>query len=305
MGLPGSGKSTLARDLVGRGYERLNRDEAGGTLVALLPALDRLVAAGRRRVVLDNTYVSRAARGAVVERASALGLPVRCVWARTDLADAQLNAVWRMVTRYGRLLAPEELPAASKTDPGAFGPSVQHRYERELEPPDPAEGFSQVDVVPFQRRPNPAFANRAILFWYEGVLRRSRSGARAPVSPEDVQVLPGRGETLRRCRDQGFALLGLSWQPEVSAGATSADAVAACFARTHEQLGTDLDALYCPHPAGPPICWCRKPLPGLGVLFIHRHRLDPSRCLYVGEARDRAFAARLGFEFREAGDFFG
>ena len=40
MGIPGAGKSTLAESLVERGYTRLNRDDAGGTLSDLLPRLD-------------------------------------------------------------------------------------------------------------------------------------------------------------------------------------------------------------------------------------------------------------------------
>jgi predicted kinase/histidinol phosphatase-like enzyme len=305
MGLPGAGKSTIARSLVDQGYARLNRDEAGGRVAALLPALERLVADGCRRVVLDNTYASRAARGAVIERAWALGLPVRCVWAKTEVGDAQVNAAWRMVARYGRLLAPEELRVASRKDPGVFAPGVQFRYHRELEPPDAAEGFSQVDVVPFERRAEPHFKERAAIFWYEGVLRRSRTGRRTPASPDDVEVLPGRREVLERYRADGWRLLGLSWHPELTEGSMTAESVAACFARTHDLLGVDLDVLYCPHPGGPPICWCRKPLPGLGVVFVQRHRLDPARCLYVGDGSDRSFVRWLGFQYREAGEFFG
>src|SRR5262245_11771628 len=125
MGLPGAGKSTIAAGLVAEGYLRLNRDESGGSLKDLLPALERAVTEGRRRIVLDNTYISRRSRGAVVERAWGLGLPVRCVWLRTSLADAQVNAAGRIVEKYGRLLAPEELRKAGRSDPAAFGPSVQ------------------------------------------------------------------------------------------------------------------------------------------------------------------------------------
>ena len=72
-----------------------------------------------------------------------------------------------------------------------------------------------------------------------------------------------------------------------------------------EQLGVSIEVLYCPHAAGPPKCWCRKPLPGLGVVFIQRHRLDPSQCIYVGAGpQDRGFARRLGFQYRDAGEFF-
>ena len=137
------------------------------------------------------------------------------------------------------------------------------------------------------------------------MLRRSRSGRRTPASPEDVEVLPGRREVLDRYRADGWRLLGLSWQPELSDGSMSAEVVAACFARTHELLGTDLDPLYCPHPGGPPVCWCRKPLPGLGVVFVQRHRLDAARCVYVGDGSDRAFARRLGFHYRKADELFG
>jgi aryl-alcohol dehydrogenase-like predicted oxidoreductase/histidinol phosphatase-like enzyme len=305
MGLPAAGKSTIAADFVQRGYERLNRDEAGGGLKALLPRLDRLVAMGRRRVVLDNTYVSRKSRGAVVERAWTLGLPVRCVWLQTSLADAQVNAAGRLLKKYGQLPAGDELRKAAKGDPAAFLPAVQFRYERELEPPDPAEGFSRIDVVPFERRRPAAFAGRALLLWYDGVLRRSRSGRRTPASPDDVEVLPGRAEILRRYREEGFRLLGISWHPEVAAGTMSDEGVAECFERTHEGLGVSMEVLYCPHEAGPPVCWCRKPLPGLGVVFIERHGLDPSQSVYVGhDASDRTFAARLGFEYRSASGFF-
>jgi len=305
MGLPGAGKSTVASDLVARGYARLNRDEAGGRLAALLAALDRLVDSGRQRIVADNTYVSRKSRGALVERAWARGLPVRCVWVKTSLADAQVNAASRMVARYGRLLAPEELAVASRTDPGAFAPGVQFRYQRELEPPDMAEGFTRIDVVPFERRRDPGFTNRAVLFWYDGVVRRSRSGRRTPDGPDDVEVLPGCREVLARCRDDGWLLLGLSWQPEVADGTASADQVGAAFGRTHRLLGLEAETRFCPHGAGPPVCWCRKPLPGLGVELVARHRLDAPRCLYVGrDAGDRTFAARLGFQFRDAAAFF-
>ena len=65
-GLSGAGKSTLAAQLVASGYQRLNRDERGGTLASLAAALGRQLAQGHRRIVLDNTYVTRASRHDVV-----------------------------------------------------------------------------------------------------------------------------------------------------------------------------------------------------------------------------------------------
>ena len=108
MGLPGAGKSTVAATFVTRGYARLNRDQAGGTLAGLLPVLDQLLASGVSRMVIDNTYVSRASRAPVITTAAAHGLPVRCVWLSTSVEDAQVNAASRIVSRYGRLLSPRK-----------------------------------------------------------------------------------------------------------------------------------------------------------------------------------------------------
>jgi aryl-alcohol dehydrogenase-like predicted oxidoreductase/histidinol phosphatase-like enzyme/predicted kinase len=305
MGLPAAGKSTIARALAAEGYERLNRDEAGGTTNDLLPVLDRLAAEGKRRVVLDNTYVSRKSRRPVIERAQALDLDVRGVWLDTPIEDAQRNAVERMVARYGRLLGPEEMRAAARKDPGAFPPGAQFRMKRETELPTTAEGFSRVDVVPFERRRDPDLTERGLLLSSEGVLVGSRSGRRAPASPDDVEILPGRDRVLRRYADEGFTLVALSWRPDVGLGAVTRDDVEAVHASIVERLGLELDVLYCPHPAGPPICWCRKPLPGLGVVAVHRHRLDTAKSLYVGTgAPDAGFARRLGFSYREATELF-
>jgi len=303
MGTAGAGKSTLAASLVADGYERLNRDQTGGGLGRLLPALEAHLAAGRRRVVLDNTYLTRPSRNAVVEAAWSQGAPARCVWLQTSLEDAQVNVIQRMLARHGRLLGPEEMRRAARDDPGVVGPGVLFRHRRELEPPDVEEGFARIDVVPFLRRPREGHEGRALLFWYDGVVRTSRSGARTPRSPDDVELRPGAREAIARAREEGSLVLGISWQPEVAAGTMTVEEVEAVFARTHELLGGGIDHAWCPHGDGPPVCWCRKPLPGLGVVLIERHRLDPARCLYVGrEASDRAFARALGLTYREAAD---
>jgi aryl-alcohol dehydrogenase-like predicted oxidoreductase len=286
MGLPGAGKSTAAKAFVDDGYARLNRDEAGGSLRDLLPGLQRLVGEGHTRIVLDNTYMSRASRARVVQAAAQLGLPVRCVWLETSIEDAQVNASLRIIAKYGRLLGPEEMKQAVKNDISAFAPGVQFRHQRELEPPDPAEGFSRIDVMPFERTRDPALTNKALIVWCD-------------------ETLADRGAVLRHYRDEGWLLLGLAWRPQIADQTMTSEDVEADFSRLQEQLGVSIDVLYCPHAAGPPKCWCRKPLPGLGVVFIHRHRLDPSRCIYIGSGpQDPGFARRLGFQYRDAGDFF-
>jgi hypothetical protein len=221
-----------------------------------------------------------------VQAATTLGLPVRCVWLSTSVEDAQVNAVGRIIANYGRLLGPEEMKRAVKKDISAFAPTVQFRHQRELEPPDPAEGFSRIDVLPFERRHDPTMTNKALIVWCD-------------------DTLVDRGPVLRRYRDEGWLLLGLSWCPQIEDQTMTREQVDAGFARTLTELGVSMEVLYCPHAAGPPKCWCRKPLPGLGIMFIQRHRLDPAQCIYVGSGpQDPGFARRLGFQYRDAGEFF-
>jgi hypothetical protein len=57
----------------------------------------------------------------------------------------------------------------------------------------------------------------------------------------------------------------------------------------------------CPHPAGPPRCWCRPPLPGLILAFCAAEGVDPARSTLVGTTpTHRAMAAALGARYLEA-----
>jgi hypothetical protein len=126
-----------------------------------------------------------------------------------------------------------------------------------------------------------------------------------PASPSDIDAFVERGAVLRRYQAEGWKVLGMSWLPEISGQSMSAADADAIFAALREALGVAIEIEYCPHPAGPPVCWCRKPLPGLGVAFVQRYRLDAARCIYVGSGpQDPGFARKLGFQYYDANDFF-
>src|SRR5260370_38894839 len=97
---------------------RLNRDDRGGTLRELASALDGELSDGARRVVLDNTYLTRAARNYVVETANRHGASTRCVWIDTPLAQAQVNLVERLLDRFGSLPSPDQLRQVRRPEPG-------------------------------------------------------------------------------------------------------------------------------------------------------------------------------------------
>jgi histidinol phosphatase-like enzyme len=187
-----------------------------------------------------------------------------------------------------------------------FPPGVLFRYQREIEPPEMAEGFVAIEHVAFTRQHDPSWSNGALIVRADGVLRLSRAGHRTPLSVEDLEVPAGAGAALRRFVGDDHVLIAIGWRPEIAHGTMTIDTAAAIDARMSELLGVPIEIDDCPHPDGPPICWCRRPLPGLGVLCVHRHRLDPSRCVYIGTGpSDSGFARRCGFRYLEAESFFG
>ncbi|HEY0671014.1 MAG TPA: aldo/keto reductase [Longimicrobiales bacterium] len=264
MGMPGAGKSTLAQELVARGYIRLNRDAQGGRLRDLVPALDEGLAQGQREWVLDNTYASRADRSDVLECAWRHGVPVRVIWLDTDIADAQINAITRLIETHGTLPMPEDIRARGKSDHRYFGPDAQFRYLREMEPPHPSEGFKSIERRTFQRRSLATTGRKAVFF-------------------DPTEVDASLNEALRAYQRAGWLLIGLAWNPP---------------GRNQSRL-RDIKYEYveCKHSAGPPVCWCRKPLPGLVLACAARWHLDLPACILAGSAAaDQTMALRLGMQ---------
>lgn len=300
-GPPASGKTGRVQAYLDRGYQRLNRDERGGALAGLLPPLRAGLAAGQRRWILDNTFPTRESRRGFVEAGRAAGVPVRCQTVAIGLGDALQNAVLRMLERRGRLLSPDEMKA--ETDPNLFPPLAIHRWYQTAEPAEPSEGFASVESLPFERRAGGSA--RALLLDLDGTVRRTTTGAPYPRHPDEVELLPGRAETLRRFHEEGWLLLGVSNQSGIARGDVDEATVAACFARTEALLGLPLPVRWCPHPAGAIRCWCRKPMPGLALTWIVEHGLDRARSRFVGDmATDRECAGYLGVPYTDAAEFF-
>jgi predicted kinase len=272
MGIPGAGKTVLAEEYVALGYVRLNRDERGGSLRELAGALDEQLSSGTRRVVLDNTYLTRAARSHVVETASRHGVPTRCIWLDTPLVQAQVNLVERLLERFGSLPAPDELRTLARRQPDVLAPTSQMRAQRELEPPSMDEGFTVVEQLPFTRTP-----------------RQGRAGVLVAAA---AMKQPGWQDALEH-GDRGAPHLIFDWNP-----GGSLDVLAAAADRLSAEVSGPMDTSMCPHPAGPPTCWCRPPLPGLPLVFARAHDVDPSRSLLIGTSpAHRTLATTLGARF--------
>ena len=301
-GLPGCGKSTVAAQF--QNHWRLNRDAVGGTLADIADALDRQLAKGYRAFVLDNTYHTVEARAPVVAVAKKHKAPCRMIWMDTSKEDCQVNAVTRMVAKYGKLLSPEEISAAR--DPNTFPAIVLFAFSKDAVPPSIGEGFDKVEVVHFVRQQQgPAYKNKGIFLDFDGTLRRTKSADKYPKSPDDVEILPNRAAVLKQKIKEGFKLYGVSNQSGVATGELTMEQAKACFDKTLKLLGVPIEVAFCPHAPAPVACYCRKPQVGLGVAFIEIGKLDRSQTVMVGDmTSDKTFGARCGIKFAYAEEFF-
>jgi aryl-alcohol dehydrogenase-like predicted oxidoreductase len=270
LGIPGAGKSRVAEEHVARGYLRLNRDERGGSLRELAAALDASLSVGERKIVLDNTYLTRASRSYAIEAAGRHGVAARCVWLDTPLAQAQVNLVERLLERFGSLPSPDELREAARREPGVHAPTSQMRALRELEPPSEDEGFASVEQAPFER---------GLAHGKPGVF----VAAAALRQPDWARALT----------DRDAPHLVFDWRPDAAPDALAEEATLLAA----EGAGPVETAL-CPHGGGPPICWCRPPLPGLLLAFARAHAVDPARSLLLGTSpAHRTLATTLGARY--------
>lgn len=271
VGIPGAGKSSIATQ---QDALRLSRDERGGSLKQLAAALDAELQDGATRVVMDATYPTRAQRNRVIETAWAHRANVVCEWLETSLADAQVNAIERMLGKTGRLLSPEEMKQLSKDDPRLFPPMAQHRYLDRLEPPDHDEGFIEVRRTRFVRRTDTTRSQSGLLLDAEVF-----GGVGSEIEPELLQHLAQR---------ERLPTLVLAWVP-----GASVEAANAWFAPIKSQLSAEL--ALCTHAPGPPRCWCRRPLPGLPLAWMRREKIAPSKLTYVGASKgSERLAEQLG-----------
>ena len=302
-GYPASGKSTLTKQLVADGYMNFNRDNLKCSLLELNEKITNIIKAGQDKIVLDNTYATVSSRAPLVNIAKKFKYNIELWEMGTSFEDAQFNAIQRQIERTGKLMQPEDFKLA--TDPNLFPPAVIYVYKKEYQPPSMFEGFDMIRKIKFERKYPTDFNNKAVIFDYDGTLRETISGKKFPTSPDDIKILPGRTEKLKKLVDTGYLLLGLSNQSGIAKGDLSYDTAKECFEYTNQLLGFDIDVQFCSHSVPPIICYCRKPSPGYGVHFIQKYKLNPNLVTVVGDmTSDKTFAKRCGFRYVDQKDFF-
>ncbi len=112
--------------------------------------------------------------------------------------------------------------------------------------------------------------------------------------PADVTLLPGAADAIRLLATHGYPSVVITNQSGIARGLVTLSQYRAVRLRLSELLAakgaTLLDTFSCPHHPdfGLP-CTCRKPATGMYQRAAATHRLDLSRCLFIGDkARDLA-----------------
>lgn len=302
VGSMASGKTSVAQEFINKGYIHINRDKIGTSLEKLIPLMTEELSKNNN-VVLDNTFGTIKSRKPFIEICQSYNVDIRCMYLNTSVEDAQFNAAQRMIKQHGKLLSLEEIKKSN--DPNTFPVSVLFSYFKKFEMPETSEGFSTVETIKFVRRADSAYCNKALILDYDSTLRVTKSGAKYPVHPEDIEILPNRSVKLKEYKEQGFLLLGASNQSGIEKRILSEDMVHSCFQKTNSLLGIDIEYKFCPHGSFPISCYCRKPLPGMFVEHMMKHKLDPKKCTFVGDmTSDKTFAKRAGINYIDQAEFF-
>jgi histidinol-phosphate phosphatase family protein len=134
---------------------------------------------------------------------------------------------------------------------------------------------------------------KAVFLDRDGVLTRERPDY--VKTPDELEILPGIGPSLRDLRRRGFRLVIVTNQSVVGRGLATDDDMG----RIHEKLQSELkqmgcyvDAIYyCPHLPGAG-CSCRKPEPGLILRAGKELGIDISSSWMIGDKEIDLEAAR-------------
>jgi len=308
VGFPASGKSSAVKEIMKKHtYAYLSRDKEGGRTLDLLPKLEASLKNGNS-VVLDCTFMQADKRKPFIEMCKKHDVPISCLWMSTSVEDCQINALQRMMERYGKVFYDKEDLKEVKKDPNMFPISVFFKMKKEFEKPTKDEGFENVEKRVFRREPREGFTNKAIFLDYDGTLRETVGGnGKYPTKPTEIKVRKGAGEVLRAYKKLGYYLIGVSNQSGIAKGELTEKGAELCFEVTNATLAicNDVEVSYCPHKVPPVSCYCRKPQSGMAIPYIYKYKLNVSECIMVGDqTTDKTFAKRLGMQFMYPDSFF-
>lgn len=125
---------------------------------------------------------------------------------------------------------------------------------------------------------------RAVFLDRDGVINRAivRDGKPyPPASLEELEILPGVHEALKKLHDANYLLIVVTNQPDVARGTSRREDIELINTFLSSQLPID-DFKICYHDSNDK-CSCRKPLPGALFEAAEFHRIDLAKSFMVGD----------------------
>jgi D-glycero-D-manno-heptose 1,7-bisphosphate phosphatase len=133
----------------------------------------------------------------------------------------------------------------------------------------------------------------AVFLDRDGVLNRKAPEGEYVTSVDELDVLPGAPEAVRKLKQAGLHVVVVTNQRGIARGRMTEDDLAEIHAALQQQLGGLVDAIeHCPHEGG---CDCRKPGTAMFERAAARLGFDPAASAVIGDrADDMVAAGRIG-----------
>ncbi len=139
-------------------------------------------------------------------------------------------------------------------------------------------------------------AKRIVFLDRDGVINRNAPEGEYIIRNEQMILLPGAAQAVKRLNELGFAVIVVTNQRCVSMGQISEKGVDSL----HEYMlgllsaeGARIDDIfYCPHSLEDK-CFCRKPQPGMLLAGLQKFKAEAADCFMVGDSYRDIKAGRL------------
>lgn len=305
VGYPSSGKSTAVKDYPN--HYQLSTRKLGGKLSNIVSRLEELIVLGHTKFILDDDYPNIESRKPIIEIGEKYDIPVKCLYLTTSIEYSQYNACVKMLHEFGRVLHPDEIKKLRRPD--IVAASDIFAFRRNFEKPEDSEGFAKIKKIRFtsQYRQECKDNNtNAAIFIDIDAIRETKSGRMYPIDRNDIVIKPGRQAALSDLKAKGYMIIAISNQGGIGKELFTIKDAKAYMDYTNELLDGLIDDYdFCPHNTFPIQCYCRKPMPGIGVEMTWKHKLNPATTLVLeNETSDKTFAKRCGFGTKSAEDYF-
>ena len=126
--------------------------------------------------------------------------------------------------------------------------------------------------------------NKAIFLDRDGVINRGfvvNGKSYAPRRIEDFKLLPYVKESIKKLINNGFLIIIVTNQPDISNGLLSLDVLHLMHNKLRKKLAVT-DIYFCPHSKNEN-CECRKPKPGMIVAAAKKYKINFSKSFLVGD----------------------